>query len=163
VDTLTWEEVAKLAPIATACVALFAAFVATRAINAQRDIAMRRAAIDFFLKTEMDEKLIVLYKSFKKHTRDITKLMGDPNFMERTEYHDIRTFLNICELISVGVNEKAFSNKLSYKYWCNVLPESYNAALLLVQKIRTTPGEGKANTYIELEKLCNNWRDRPPI
>jgi len=162
VDTPTWEEIAKLAPIATACIALLAAFVATRAIYAQRDIAMRRAAIDFFLKTEMDDKLIVLYKTFKKHTKDVVKLMADPNFVETTEYHDIRAFLNICELIAVGVNEKAFSNRLSYKYWGVVLSDSYNATLPLIQKIREMPGEGEANTYIELQILCADWRENSP-
>src|SRR2546428_3230408 len=59
------ETAAKFAPIATALIALVASCIALCAIRAQRDIARRRAAIDFFLKTEMDDTVLKLYKRFK--------------------------------------------------------------------------------------------------
>jgi hypothetical protein len=43
-----WEAAGKSAPVITAIIALCAAGIAWRAIHAQRDIARRRAAIDFF-------------------------------------------------------------------------------------------------------------------
>jgi len=54
------ETVAKLAPIGTALIALSAAIIALLAILAQMHIARRRAAIDFFLKTEVDRTAIDL-------------------------------------------------------------------------------------------------------
>ena len=59
----------------TAGVALTAAIIALCAIRAQKDIARRRAAIDFFLKTEMDEKAITLYERFKELSPTIKDLL----------------------------------------------------------------------------------------
>jgi hypothetical protein len=61
-----WETIGKVAPIATAVIALGAAGTAVAAILIQRDIAKRRAAIDFFLKTDLDREIISLYDRFKK-------------------------------------------------------------------------------------------------
>src|SRR6266567_808242 len=96
------EPAAKLAPIATALIALVASCIALWAIRAQRDIARRRAAIDFFLKTEMDETVTKLYRRFKELSPTIDQLVAKPDLMDTQEYHDIRAFLNICELIAVG-------------------------------------------------------------
>ena len=49
------DDVEKFAPIATATIALIAAVVAFVAIKVQRSIARKRAALDFFLKTETDQ------------------------------------------------------------------------------------------------------------
>ena len=65
---LPWKQLATFAPVVTALVALSAAIVATFAILVQKDIARRRAAIDFFLKTEMDNSIIDLYEKFKQRT-----------------------------------------------------------------------------------------------
>ena len=56
------ETVAKLAPIGTALIALSAAIIALLAILAQMHIARRRAAIDFFLKTEVDTHTLIWRK-----------------------------------------------------------------------------------------------------
>src|SRR5262245_19094682 len=105
-DLSCWENtIAKLAPIVTALIALIAAIIALRAIRAQRDIARRRAAIDFFLKTETDQKMIDLYNRFKEMAPQIASVpWGD-----RSDYDLIRSWLNICELIAVGVRKRAFS------------------------------------------------------
>jgi hypothetical protein len=58
---LTLEELAKIAPIGTVIIALSALGVATWSLLAQKGVTRRRAVIDFFLKTEMDEKLLIAY------------------------------------------------------------------------------------------------------
>src|SRR5258708_13192383 len=73
------ETVAKLAPIVTALIALSAAFIALLAIWVQMIVARRRAAIDFFLKTEIDKTAIDLYKTFKPKPPSITTI-PDPFF-----------------------------------------------------------------------------------
>ena len=62
---MTLDDVARYAPIVTAAVAALALLVAWISIHVQRGVARRRAAIDFFLKTEMDEKMILAYRKFK--------------------------------------------------------------------------------------------------
>jgi hypothetical protein len=81
---------------------LSAAIIALLAILAQMHIARRRAAIDFFLKTEVDRTAIDLYKTFKAKAPLITSI-PDPvlDVERRNAYEDIRAFLNICELIEV--------------------------------------------------------------
>jgi hypothetical protein len=49
---VTWKEAAEYAPLVTAGVAVLALLVAVVFIRAQKRIAKKRAAIDFFLKTE---------------------------------------------------------------------------------------------------------------
>jgi Domain of unknown function (DUF4760) len=150
-----WETVAKLAPIGTALIALVAAITALCAIRAQRDIARRRAAIDFFFKTEMDATAIGLYNKFKTHAPSITSMPTIPQAW--TDYREVRAFLNICELIAVGIKNKAFSESVSYAYWGDVIPQSYRTAKQLITNIRNTPGEGSRYTYEDLEKLAEEW------
>lgn len=134
-----------------------AAAIALLAIAAQRDIARRRAAIDFFLKTEMDAGIIELYRKFKKSVPTLASVQSMASFTKTKKYHDIRAFLSICELIAVGVNEKAFSERVSLLYWGDVLPQTYRDAKPLIDYVRKILGEGTENTCIELEKLCTKW------
>jgi hypothetical protein len=60
----TWERAGRIAPVLTAVVATVAATIAMAALLVQRDIAKRRAAIDFFLKTEMDNNIVEAYEKF---------------------------------------------------------------------------------------------------
>ena len=114
---MTWPEffsaAADYAPLGTAAIALSAATTALFAIRAQRDIARRRAAIDFFLKTEMDQTIINLYNKFRELAPKIKALPSYSDFAKSNEYKDVRAFLNICELIAVGINEGAFSERVS--------------------------------------------------
>jgi hypothetical protein len=160
--TINWKTVAVYAPVATPIIALGAAIIALRAIATQRDIAMRRAAIDFFLKTEMDATILGLYATFKNRAPDLPALAQNPKFAEDQDYKSIRGFLNICELIAVGIREDTFSNRVSFAYWGDVLPQSYQAACPLIERIRVTSGEGTAHTYCDLEWLCERWKSNPP-
>ena len=156
-DFTWWETIAKIAPIGTALIAMSAAIIALCAIRAQRDIAKRRAAIDFFLKTEMDATAIALYDKFKTHTLALTAM---PTMTGSAHYRDVRAFLNICELIAIGINKGAFSESVSYAYWGDVIPNSYQTARQLINRIRTTSGEGSPATYAELERLAEKWAKR---
>jgi hypothetical protein len=99
---MTLKEAAELAPLWTAmmttitvCIAATAAFIAWRAIGAQRDIARRRASIDFFLKTETDKTLIDLYEKYKRLGPTI-KSAEPAEFTKSPDYQDVRAFLTGC-------------------------------------------------------------------
>jgi hypothetical protein len=158
---MTWTEffetTAKFAPLGTATIALGAAIIAFLAIRAQRDIARRRAAIDFFLKTEMDQTMIELYSEFKTIAPIIASHPSIPEFAKTKEYEKVRAFLNICELIAVGINQDAFSERVSYAYWGDVLPYAYNTTLPLIKYVRDNTNDGSAATYIDLERICKKW------
>ena len=153
-DFAYWESLPKLAPILTALIALIAALIALGAIWAQIYMARRRASIDFFLRTETDKTVIDLYNKFKKHAPLVAS--SQKPWLD-DEYDDVRTFLNICELIAVGVNKKAFSESVSFHYWVDVMQKSYRTSVQLINNIRNNPEEGSPYTYIELEKLAKRW------
>ena len=158
-DFSCWEAIAKIAPIGTALIALIAAMIALGAIWAQMHIARRRASIDFFLKTEIDKTVIDLYNKFKANAPSIAFVPG-PVDLTRSDYEDIRAFLNVCELIAVGVNNGAFSKSVSEAYWGDVVSNAYQTAKQLINNIRNTPGEGSRYTYVNLEKLAKRWAKR---
>jgi hypothetical protein len=158
-DFNCWETMAKLAPIGTALIVLIAAIIALGSMWVQMHIARRRASIDFFLKAEMDTTVIDLYNKFKANA-PLIAFVPDPSDLTRSDYNDARAFLNICELIAVGVNKGAFSKSVSEAYWGDVIPDAYQTSKQLINNIRTTPGEGSRYTYINLEKLAKRWAKR---
>jgi hypothetical protein len=156
-----FQDAAKYAPLATAFIALCAAGIAWRAMYVHRDVARRRAAIDFFLKTEMDAEALELYERFRRISVVTVRSIPAPRKYELDEYKDARRFLNICELIAVGVNHGAFSEHVSKAYWGDVLPRSYKKMAALIMDIRNSNDEGGIETYIDLERLCDRWSREP--
>lgn len=154
-----FEEAAKLAPLGTAAIALGAACIAWSAIKSQKDIARRRAAIDFFSKTETDEKLIMLYDTFKSEIKMVTQGAPISSIVNSQHYKDLRAFLNLCELIAVGIRRKAFSDDVSFHYWADVLRDSFRDAKPLIDYVRKA--ESTPATYCDLEWLCSvKWKYR---
>jgi len=103
--------------------------------------------------------VIDLYNKFKANAPLIAFVPG-PVDLTKSDYEDIRAFLNICELIAVGVNKGAFSKSVSEAYWGDVIPNAYQTAKQLINSIRNTPGEGSRYTYVNLEKLAKRWAKR---
>src|ERR1700688_2499297 len=127
-----FETAAKFAPLGTVSIAAMAGGVALRAMYVQRDVARRRAAIDFFMKAEMDDKMIDLYDIFKREIRAVVNGAPVQIVLNSPHYGKIRHFLNICELIAVGVRRKAFSDHVSFHYWGDVLRDSFHDAKPLI-------------------------------
>jgi hypothetical protein len=150
----------ELSPIVTAAIALLAAIIAVVSILSQRSIARRRAAIDFFLKTQMDATGIELYNDFRRIAPGLAAVTSMETFVATPEHSRVRSFLNVCELISVGINENVFSERVSYAYWGDVLPWSFQAAEPLIQYVRQRSGEGTPSTYRDLEKVARLWAGR---
>ena len=138
-DFSCWEIIAKLAPLGTALIVLIAAIIALGAMWVQMHIARRRASIDFFLKTEIDKTVIDLYDKFKANAPSIA-FVPDPSDLTRSDYDDIRDFLNICELIAVGVNNGAFSKSVSEAYWGDVISNAYQTAKQLISLLDDEEG-----------------------
>src|SRR4051812_29120126 len=115
------EELAKLAPLATASVAIAALWIAGTSILAQRETAQRRAALDFFLKTEMDDKITDLFHGLQTAVRKVDGLPTLEGFELTSEYKTILKCLNIHELLAVGIRDKIFDEKICYNYWSDIL------------------------------------------
>jgi hypothetical protein len=155
------KDGAEIAPIFTALIALVAASIAVYSLRVTRDVARRRAAIDFFLKTETDKTLLDLYESFRGSREERTAMTTEDHyraFKRKQEYKDARAFLNLLELIAVGINQKAFSDVVSYMYWGDILLRGYTESRTLIEFIRKD--DGTAETCKDLEKLHNIWEKR---
>jgi hypothetical protein len=110
-----WERYGRVAPVCTALVAFFAALIALTTLNTQKKIAQRRAAIDFFLKTEMDTAMVDAYHNYKASVKEFigqsSAIVTDEN---STRYRDVRTYLDIIELLAIGIHTKVFDENVCY-------------------------------------------------
>jgi hypothetical protein len=162
----TPDDALKYAPLIIATIAFLAAVAAFSSLYATMIIARRRAAVDFFLKTEMDKVVIEFYDEFKtcapklrSPSTSLAEFTGPPE--NRTEpYKKVRAFLNICELIAVGVSERVLSDRVSYAYWGDVIPRSFRDAKHLIDYIRNDDSDGSEYTYLDLERLSKRWEAR---
>jgi len=150
----------ELAQLITAGIAIVATAIAVISILNQRSIARSQAALDFFLKTQMDDTGIKLYNDFRRIAPGIAAIASMESFVTTADHERIRAFLNICELIAVGINERVFSERVSYAYWGDVLPWSYQAAEPLIKYVRQRPGDGTSSTYRDLERVATMWAGR---
>jgi hypothetical protein len=155
----SWEEAAKIAPIGTAAIAAVAVSIAFAAMLLQKDIAKRRAAIDFFLKSEMDPASITAYENFEKVAANAAQLVAQQGFGKtHPDYAHFRHWLNVCELIAVGVNKDAFSERVALDYWGDVLPTTFNDAKPFITFVRET--YKTPESFVDLETLVKRWTER---
>jgi hypothetical protein len=99
---VTLKEAAEYAPLVTASVAALAPLVAVVSILVQKGIARKRAAIDFFLKTEMDNEVFNDYA--KSRSGFVALKPGKPMevFCSSDDYSLVSKYLNLHELMAVG-------------------------------------------------------------
>jgi Domain of unknown function (DUF4760) len=148
----------------TAVIAAGALYVGYRSIQSQREIARKRAAMDFFAKTEMDRETLKAHKSFTEAVKQLKAgLIGgkiDPQFADTGPYFDIRDYLNLHELMSVGLVQDVFDDDVCYFFWSSELKRAYESTLPLIEYVQTLPGE--KGTYVELVKVVKRWANRQP-
>jgi hypothetical protein len=155
------QDVGKVAPVITACVALGAAWIALRSIATQKLIARKRAAIDFFLKTETDNYMITAWKAFETARQAVKECNDIRAFAEKeTErWAHLRNYLNLHELMAVGVRQQVLDDSVCFDFWRGELFRAYRDCKVAIEHIQTTPGE--KGTYVELVALHEQWSKRP--
>jgi hypothetical protein len=152
---VNWEEIAKLAPIGTVIIASGALCVATWSLLAQKAVARRRAAIDFFLKTEMDEKMLAAYNLYVGSKAKIPLHSDIREFCHTEHYDHVRAYLNILELMAVGVQYNTFDQRICYVYWCDFVRGAVTDCRPLLNYLRALPSGGFS--YGDLVQLGNRW------
>jgi hypothetical protein len=140
----------------TAVVALGAAAIAVYSITVQRQIARKRATIDFFLKVSMDKESLETYEMFKVQIDKFHSSFNYDIYIKTTPYIKVRIWLNICELISVGINRKVFDDRLAFDCWGDVLPWCYDQCEPLIQSFRAH--DGSELSYIDLQTVAHRWK-----
>jgi hypothetical protein len=155
-------DVGTLPQWITAVIAIAAGGIAIWNINSQRAIARRRAAFDLFLKTETDDKMLTAYDNFHK---GINAMKAAPNIDEfctseatREHYLCIRKYLNVHELVAVGIRERVLHKDVCYAYWADTLMNNYGDAKPVLNFVRNRPRN--KYTYDDLEKINKEWTER---
>jgi hypothetical protein len=151
-----WEKMAHFAPIVTATMALLAFGGAVISISVQRRIAQKRAAIDFFLKTEMDEKMLKAYWDYRGAVVLLTAAPDIAVFAASPDCAPIRSYLNVHELLAVGVNRHIFHDAVSKAYWVGELERACKDCNRLLLHLKANSNE--KITYVELLKLNQKWQ-----
>lgn len=146
----------------TAGIATAAGVIALGNMYSQRGIAKRRAAFDIFLKTETDEKMLTAYDNFHKGIIAMGKAPDIGTFCTaeatREQYLCIRKYLNVHELVAVGIREKVLDPEVCYHYWGDTLTNNYSDARPVLDFIRKRPRN--KYTYADLENLNAEWAKR---
>jgi hypothetical protein len=91
------EHIAKIAPAGTALVAFCALGIASYSLWVQRNIAQKRAAIDFFLKTEMDQTMLAAYHRYKDAVTELKSTSSLEQFETTEHYEAVRSYLDVHE------------------------------------------------------------------
>jgi hypothetical protein len=158
---LSLEEIVKIAPIGTVLVALCALAVATWSLLAQKGVARRRAAIDFFLKTEMDEKLLIAYDNYKDGVKELRKTIDFEVFCTSTHYPHVRNYLNVLELMAVGIENNTFDERICYVYWNGFVLDVMSDTAKLIDHIRV---KHNADLYFRsFRRLHFRWMTNPEL
>lgn len=146
----------------TAFIAGIAGAIAIWNIRSQRAIARRRAAFDLFLKTETDEKMLTAFDNFHVGLRELKAATSVEAFCTsadtRAPYLDIRKYLNVHELVAVGIREAVLDPEVCYSYWADTLMNGYSDAKPILEYVRNRPKN--KYTYADLEKLYAVWSAR---
>ncbi|WP_192859615.1 DUF4760 domain-containing protein [Bradyrhizobium sp. DOA9] len=159
----TTDHLLRFAPLFTPVVASVAAIIAVAAISAQKSIARKRAAIDFFLKTDLDHNMLEAYadfekalKSFKAHTaggRDIKTFIDDPE--TEKDYKKILRYLNVHELVAVGIKNNIFDEGVCYNFWSDAMVRHVRETRPVIEY--EIEDGGSDALFLELRTLSARW------
>jgi hypothetical protein len=158
-------DVGSLPQWVTVVVAVFALGTAIVSISIQKGIARKRAAIDFFLKTEMDPDAKKSHDEYKKAIDPLRMIVTDKGVMgnsfANTDYWAIRNYLNLHELLAVGVLKAVFDKKVCYDFWSGELVLAYIEALPLIKYVQAQKNSkkclcraGEARETLDEKKKC---------
>jgi len=149
------QDIVPYAQIGTAFIATAALGVATWSLWTQKAVARRRAAIDFFLKTEMDEKMLTAYDSYVASKAQIAQHPDIKQFCVTKDYEHVRAYLNILELMAVGVHNNAFDQRICYVYWNDFIKGTVRDCRPLLDHLRSLPSGGFS--YGDIVRLEKRW------
>ena len=76
----------------------------------------------------------------------------------RKHYFSVRKYLNVHELIAVGIKRKILNYEICFDYWCDVLLRGVDEARPLIDHVRTRPGHDA--TYDELLVLYDKSKTK---
>jgi hypothetical protein len=107
----------------------------------------------------MDQSLLTLYETCQTHIAKISSSITPNATLEELlameGYGAVRTYLNIHELIAVGIHNRVFDERVCYLFWSAILVNHCKEAEALISFSRKDPDEAAA--YWQLRKLNKKW------
>jgi hypothetical protein len=76
-------------------------------------------------------------------------------FCQTPDYDHVRAYLNILELMAVGVHHNTFDERICYAYWRDFIKGSVTDCRPLLDYLRILPSGGFS--YGDLVRLENRW------
>lgn len=152
-----WQLAAKVAPLATSLIALVAATIAIISLRTQVAIARKRAAIDVFLKTEMDQAMLAAYRAYEDALQVSKNYASADEFSTSApdQYMAIRVYLDVNELICIGINNKVFDQRVCYGFWYTILNVAVTKGKQVIEYARQP--EDLGHTYDHILKVHRRW------
>jgi hypothetical protein len=90
---MTLEDGASISQVVIAAVAVLAFGSAIYGIMDQRSVARKRAALDLFLRTELDRTLVETYEKYNKAVDSFREDIAMEQFSKTDDYRLIRSIL----------------------------------------------------------------------
>ena len=170
---MTWllPRALKYAPVIALFIATVGGGIAWGSLLTTRATARKRAAMDLFFKTEMDKTVVDAYAAYDKAVdileAELAATGSTPaeietamdSFSKRDEYDHICTYLNIHELISVGIRTGVLDKKVCYEFWSDELVSACRNCMPVIEHAKTH-GTGSLYTYYDLVRLSGRWAKR---
>ncbi len=64
----------------------------------------------------------------------------DPKFADTPSYFNIRDYLNLHELMSVGLEKDVFDDDVCFFFWSGELKRAYESTRPLIEYVQMLPG-----------------------
>jgi Domain of unknown function (DUF4760) len=157
IDWSFWGQIARVAPLATALIALIAATIAIISLRTQVAVARKRAAIDIFLKTEMDHAMLAAYRNYENGLKALKQYPSIDTFAEKEpeNYMAVRVYLDVNELICIGINQRVFDQRVCYGFWSNILKVATTQGKGIIEHARKPEDFG--HTYDHILEVSKRW------
>jgi hypothetical protein len=164
--TLAWyDRLLPYAPYGTALIASGALVTAIVAIWMQTRVARRRAAIEFFLKTDLDQNMLDAHRDFEAAVKKLKVHLASGATVRTFEdanvedYRAIWKYLNVHELVAVGIKNRVFDHDVCYNFWGDVLVRHARETKAAIDYEIETEGAPSA-AFLELRQLSVDWTNR---
>jgi hypothetical protein len=107
----------------------------------------------------MDDKLAQAFSNYQRSLKTLNAAPIDiAGFTETPYYEAIRTYLDINELIAVGIHKRIFDETICYEFWSGELLRCYPDSKSIIDYVRNQAGY--EDYYEHLLQLNNEWQKR---
>jgi hypothetical protein len=129
-------------------------------LRTQVALARKRAAIDIFLKTEMDNAMLAAYRAYEDGLKASKEYSSVDAFAEKEgdKYMAVRVYLDVNELICIGINRKVFDQRVCYGFWANILRVATTQGKAIIEHARKPEDFG--HTYDHILAVSARWSGR---